>query len=47
MAKSEAVTSNEEATHSSGVFVALVPWVLFTVIAEHGTLKLASIAALE
>ena len=46
MAKSEAVTSNEEATHSSGVFVALVPWVLFTVIAEHGTLKIASIAAL-
>jgi hypothetical protein len=52
MVKAEAVTSNKEATrsseatHSSGLFVALVPWVLFTVIAEHGTLQLASIAAL-
>jgi hypothetical protein len=39
--------TNEEGTHGgSGVFIALVPWVLFTVIAEHGTLKFASIAAL-
>jgi hypothetical protein len=28
------------------MYVALVPWLLFTVIAEHGTLKIASIAAL-
>jgi MFS family permease len=28
------------------MYVALVPWLLFTVLAEHGTLKLASIAAL-
>jgi hypothetical protein len=28
------------------VFVALAPWVLFTVVAEHGTLKLASLIAL-
>ena len=27
-----------------GVLVALVPWVLFTLIAQHGTLKLAAIA---
>jgi hypothetical protein len=46
MVNAEAVTSNEEVTHSSGIFLALVPWALFTVIAEHGTLKLASIAAL-
>jgi hypothetical protein len=46
MVEAEAVTSKEEATHSSGVFVALVPWILFTVIAAHGTLKIASIAAL-
>jgi hypothetical protein len=38
--------TNEESTHGSGVFIALVPWVLFTIVAEHGTLKLASLAAL-
>jgi hypothetical protein len=36
----------EKGSHGSGVFIALVPWVLFTVVAEHGTLKLASVAAL-
>jgi hypothetical protein len=36
----------EEGTHGSGVFIALIPWVLFTIVAEHGTLKLASAAAL-
>ena len=38
--------TNQESTHGSGVFIALVPWVLFTIIAEHGTLKIASVAAL-
>jgi hypothetical protein len=28
------------------MYVALVPWILFTLIAAHGTLKIASIAAL-
>jgi hypothetical protein len=37
---------NEEGSHGSGVFIALIPWVLFTIVAEHGTLKLASLAAL-
>jgi hypothetical protein len=44
---------NAEAGHqeksgggTAGVFVALAPWVLFTVVAEHGTLKIASIVAL-
>lgn len=36
----------EGGAHRSGVFIALVPWVLFTIVAEHGTLKLASVAAL-
>jgi hypothetical protein len=36
----------EDGAHRSGVFIALVPWVLFTIVAEHGTLKLASVAAL-
>jgi hypothetical protein len=30
---------------SAQMFIGLAPWVLFTVIAEHGTLKLASIAS--
>ncbi len=34
------------AGNSLPMYVALVPWLLFTVIAEHGTLKIASIAAL-
>jgi hypothetical protein len=36
----------EQAKHSLPMYVALVPWLLFTVVAEHGTLKIASIAAL-
>jgi hypothetical protein len=28
-----------------GIVIGLVPWFLFTIIAEHGTLKIASIAA--
>jgi hypothetical protein len=35
-----------EAGHSLPMYVAFIPWLLFTVIAEHGTLKIASIAAL-
>jgi hypothetical protein len=35
-----------EKTHHNGIFVALAPWVLFTVVAEHGTVKLASLVAL-
>jgi hypothetical protein len=29
----------------AGIVIGLVPWFLFTIIAEHGTLKIASIAA--
>jgi steroid 5-alpha reductase family enzyme len=29
-----------------GIFIALIPWILFTIVAEHGTLKVAAIAAL-
>jgi len=31
---------------SGSMFIGLASWILFTIIAEHGTLKLASIAAL-
>ena len=33
------------APSGAGIIIALVPWFLFTIIAEHGTLKIASIAA--
>lgn len=39
-------STTEDGARRSGVFIALVPWVLFTIVAEHGTLKLASVAAL-
>jgi hypothetical protein len=43
-------TSPAAAVHKSaggaGILVGLVPWVLFTIIAQHGTLKIAAVAAL-
>jgi len=33
------------APSGSGIVIGLVPWFLFTIIAEHGTLKIASVAA--
>jgi hypothetical protein len=43
-------TSSREPSHAhgggGGILVALIPWILFTLIAEHGTLKTASVAAL-
>lgn len=46
MVNTQQAASTEKVAHSSGIFVALIPWVLFTVVAEHRTLKVASIAAL-
>jgi hypothetical protein len=46
MVNTHAQPIGEDRAHRSGVFIALVPWVLFTIVAEHGTLKLASVAAL-
>jgi hypothetical protein len=46
MVQAQQAASTEKVSHSSGIFAALIPWVLFTVVAEHRTLKLASIAAL-
>jgi hypothetical protein len=39
-------TTDAQPKHQNGMYIALIPWVLFTVIAEHSTLKIASIAAL-
>ena len=33
------------ALSGAGIIIGLVPWFLFTIIAEHGTLKIAAIAA--
>jgi hypothetical protein len=37
--------ARDKAPGGAGIFVGLVPWFLFTIIAEHGTLKIASIAS--
>jgi hypothetical protein len=39
-------TAGENHGHGSGLYVALVPWVLFTLLAQHSTLKVASVVAL-
>jgi hypothetical protein len=46
MVNAQAVPDKKEKSGSSGFLMAAVPWLLFTVVAEHGTLKLAAIAAL-
>jgi hypothetical protein len=33
------------AVSGAGIIIGLVPWFLFTIIAEHGTLKIAAVAA--
>jgi hypothetical protein len=38
--------SAEPSTGGKGIFVALVPWIVFTVLAAHSTLKLGSLVAL-
>lgn len=42
----QAVPNGREKAGSSGFLMAALPWLLFTVVAERGTLKLASIGAL-
>jgi len=38
--------AQEGGGNNNAIFIALVPWVLFTVVAAHGTLKIASILSL-
>ena len=42
----QAVPNGKEKAAGSGFLMAAVPWLLFTVVAERGTLKIASIGAL-
>jgi hypothetical protein len=44
--KLDAGTTKDSAGGGSGMLLALAPWILFTVVAEHGTLKIASVLAL-
>jgi hypothetical protein len=39
-------STQEEHGSGPGLYIALVPWVAFTLLAQHSTLKLASVAAL-
>jgi hypothetical protein len=36
----------EPSAGGKGIFIALIPWIVFTVLASHATLKLGSLAAL-
>jgi hypothetical protein len=38
--------SAEPSAGGKGIFIALIPWIVFTVFASHATLKLGSLAAL-
>jgi hypothetical protein len=38
--------SSESGGSGKGIFIALVPWIIFTVLAAHATLKLGSVIAL-
>jgi hypothetical protein len=40
------VAGTEDHGPGAGLFLALVPWVAFTLLAQHSTLKLASVASL-
>jgi hypothetical protein len=46
MSQSSPATSGTHKASGAGIFIGLVPWVLFTLIAQHGTLKIAAIVTL-
>jgi hypothetical protein len=43
---SDMTNAGEDHGHRTGLYIALVPWVLFTLLAQHSTLKLAAVIAL-
>jgi hypothetical protein len=43
---SDATPVSDDHSPGSGLYIALIPWVAFTLLAQHSTLKLASVAAL-
>jgi len=46
MSESSATAAGDAKPAGGGIFIGLISWVLFTIVAEHGTLKAASIVAL-
>ena len=36
----------ESGAGGKGIFIALIPWIVFTVLASHATLKIGSLVAL-
>jgi hypothetical protein len=43
---SDVTDTAQDHGHGAGLYIALVPWVLFTLLAQHSTLKVASVVAL-
>jgi hypothetical protein len=46
VAVSESTTEAEDHGPGTGLYVALIPWVAFTLLAQHSTLKLAAVISL-
>ena len=43
---SEQSTQQAAAGPGAGIYLAFIPWVVFTLVAQHSTLKLAAVGAL-
>jgi hypothetical protein len=43
---SDVTDTAEDHGHGTGLYIALVPWVLFTLLAQRSTLKVAAVVAL-
>jgi hypothetical protein len=43
---SDVTDTSQNHGHGAGLYIALVPWVLFTLLAQHSTLKVAAVVAL-
>jgi hypothetical protein len=39
-------TQSDDAGPGSGIYLAFIPWIVFTLVAQHSTLKLAAVGAL-
>ena len=46
MSSTKSGTAEPSAGGGKGIFIALIPWIIFTVLAAHSTLKLGSLVAL-
>ncbi|MGH2884058.1 MAG: hypothetical protein ACRDPA_15425, partial [Solirubrobacteraceae bacterium] len=46
MSSTKSGTAEPSGGGGKGIFIALIPWIIFTVLAAHSTLKLGSLVAL-